>query len=70
MQAGIQEGMQAGRQQGLREGEAVLLTRLLERRFGTLPLGVTHRIAAADTPTIEAWSLRLFDAASLDEVLR
>ena len=61
---------QVGRQEGRREGEAVLLTRLLERRFGGLPAKVTDLIASADTPTLEAWSLRLFDAATLDDILR
>ena len=70
LQAGLQEGREKGRQEGRREGEAVVLTRLLERRFGGLPAKVTDLIASADTPTLEAWSLRLFDAATLDDILR
>jgi hypothetical protein len=45
------------------------LTRLLERRFGTLPDTAKDRIAAADVSSLEEWSLRVLDAGSLDEVL-
>jgi hypothetical protein len=46
------------------------LLRLLERRFGALPGWASDRIATADTVALEEWSLRVFDAASLDDVLR
>jgi hypothetical protein len=57
-------------QEGRLEGEAALLLRLLERRFGTLPAGARDRVAAADAAALEAWGLRVLDAASLDDVLR
>lgn len=60
-----QEGLDKGR----REGTVALLTRQLERRFGALPDSVKDRIAAADTPELEEWSLRVLDAGSLDDVL-
>ncbi len=55
--------------EGRREGEATLLIRLLERRFGILPDAVRERIAAAEVADLEDWSLRMLDARSLDEVL-
>jgi hypothetical protein len=65
---------QAGRQEGIaegeRKGEAAALTRLLGYRFGPLPDAARDRIASADIRTLQAWSLRVLDAASLDEVLR
>jgi hypothetical protein len=64
-----QEGLVQGREQGRRQGEASALTRLLERRFGPLSDAVRDRIASADLPALEAWSLRVLDAASVDEVL-
>jgi hypothetical protein len=67
---GYLEGYLAVYLEGYREGHAACLTRLLERRFGVLPDAVRHRIAGADLPTLEAWSARLFDAASIDDVLR
>jgi predicted transposase YdaD len=73
-QEGHQEGRQEGRQEGCQEGhkeEAVaLLCRQLEHRFGPLPAATRQQIEAADTPTLETWSLRVLDATSLEDVLR
>jgi hypothetical protein len=46
-----------------------LLLRQLQRRFGALPGWATDRVRAADSAMIEDWSLRVLDAASLEEVL-
>jgi hypothetical protein len=68
IQKGMQKGLQQGLQQGLQKGEAALLLRQMERRFGALPGWVTDRVLAADTQAIEAWGLRILDAASLDDM--
>jgi hypothetical protein len=68
-QKGRQEGRQEGRREGRQEGEAALLLRLLERRFGDVPIWARDRIAAADTAALEEWSLRVLDAGSLDDAL-
>ena len=65
---GREEGHQEGRKEGLVEGEAALLIRLLERKFGALPDTARRRIAGADAETLLAWGERLLDANSLDEV--
>jgi hypothetical protein len=70
LQEGRQVGLQEGRQEGRQEGEAAVLTRLLEHRFGALPDQVKARISAADIAMLEAWSLRILDAATIDDVLR
>ncbi|MBF0440039.1 MAG: DUF4351 domain-containing protein [Magnetococcales bacterium] len=57
-----------GEERGRQKGEATMLTRLLQRRFGNLPVWVSEKITIADQPTLEEWSLRLFDAQSLDAV--
>jgi hypothetical protein len=54
---------------GEQRGEANLLIRLLERRFGALPGWARDRIAAADIPTLEEWGLRVLDASNLEDVL-
>jgi hypothetical protein len=64
-----QEGEERGEQKGRRRGVAALLVRQLERRFGVLPGWATDRVIAADTVMLEEWSLRVLDAASLEEVL-
>jgi len=55
---------QKGRQQ---EG-ASILTRQLQRRFGTIPDWASEKVSKADLSSLEDWSLRIFDAQSLDEV--
>lgn len=57
-----------GRQDGMQKGEAAMLLRLLERRFGPLSDDVTGRIRAAGTGLLEEWGLRTLDATSLDDV--
>jgi predicted transposase YdaD len=66
----FEEGKQAGHQEGRQEEAVALLCRQLEHRFGPLPASTRQHIEAADTPTLETWSLRLLEATSLEEVLR
>ncbi|MBF0148166.1 MAG: hypothetical protein HQL84_18380 [Magnetococcales bacterium] len=40
----------------------------MQRRFGTVPDWASQKIAKADLSDLEEWSLRIFDAQSLDEV--
>ena len=66
----FEEGKQEGRQEGRQEEAAVLLGRLLERRFGPLPPWAQQQLAAADLASLETWGLRLLAATSLEEVLQ
>jgi hypothetical protein len=68
-QEGLAAGLREGRLEGRLEGEAALLLRLLARRFGALPDWTTDRVRAADSVMLEEWSLRVLDAATLEEVL-
>jgi len=65
---GWQEGLQKGQQQGRQEGEALLLQRLLTRRFGALSADCVARIRAASSEQLERWSDRVLDARTLAEV--
>jgi hypothetical protein len=56
------------RAEGRAEGAARLLVRLLTRRFGAVPDGVRTRIDAAPVEQLEAWSDRILDATTLDDV--
>ncbi|MBF0633012.1 MAG: Rpn family recombination-promoting nuclease/putative transposase [Magnetococcales bacterium] len=56
------------KREGRQEGEAAILTRLLQRRFGTVPDWANEKIAKADLSSLEEWSLRIFDAQSLDDI--
>jgi len=61
---------QRGIEQGIEKGEALLLQRLLIRRFGPLPNERVAQISAATTAQLEHWSDRVLDAASLEDVFR
>ncbi len=65
-----QQGMQKGMQQGMQKGEATLLLRLMERRFGSVDEAMRHSLQTADAETLLLWSDRLLNAASAEEVLR
>jgi hypothetical protein len=51
-----------------RRGESKVLTAQLTQRFGRLPEWAAERLAAADTKEPKAWSLRILDARTLEEV--
>ncbi|MBF0435540.1 MAG: DUF4351 domain-containing protein [Magnetococcales bacterium] len=57
-----------GMRKGHRDGEATILTRQLQRRFGTIPDWANEKLAKAEPPSLEEWSLRILDAQSLDDV--
>jgi len=69
VQQGLQQGHQLGRQQGRHEGEAAVLVRLAERKFGPLSEAHRQRINAADAETLLRWSERILWAQSTEEVL-
>lgn len=65
-----QKGLEKGLEKGLAQGEALLLQRLLARRFGPLPSDVIAQLGAATTEQLERWGDRVLDAASLEDVFR
>ena len=67
---GIEQGIGRGIQQGRQEGEASLLLRLMERRFGSMDEATRYRLQTADAETLLRWGDRLLSAASAAEVLR
>ena len=62
------EWEQNGVRKGRREGEARLLIRQLELKFGPLQPGDRASIEAADSEQLLAWGERVLTARSLDEV--
>ncbi|MEO5331311.1 MAG: PD-(D/E)XK nuclease family transposase [Magnetococcus sp. YQC-5] len=56
------------REEGEQKGETKMLTRQLQRRFGTLPDWASLKITKADLSSLEKWGLRILDAQSLDDV--
>lgn len=64
-----EEGWQKGHQKGLQEGVHELMARLLRKRFSELPELIGAQLRNASLGELEAWTERLLDAKSLDEVL-
>jgi hypothetical protein len=59
-----------GKREGILVGEARLLHRLLERRFGSLPTWVEARLAKAAEEDLVRWGERVLDPAmSLEQLL-
>ncbi|MBF0435201.1 MAG: DUF4351 domain-containing protein, partial [Magnetococcales bacterium] len=56
------------RRDSRQEGQAAMLTSLLQRRFGSVPDWANKKITKANLSSLEKWSLRIFDAQSLDDV--
>jgi predicted transposase YdaD len=66
---GQQEGQKEGRQEGRQEGEVMMLLRLLEKRFGSVPDPVKSQLKQADMDTLLVWSERVLTCTTLDDVL-
>jgi len=65
MRKAFQQGTQQGLQQGMQQGEIKLLQKMLEKRFGALPLEIKQTIAQASIQQIETWSDRVLDSPTL-----
>lgn len=57
-------------EQKFHDGKTELLSRLLTRRFGPLPLATQEKIQQASISQIDAWFDRGIDAPTLDEVFQ
>jgi len=60
---------QEGLERGMQKGEALILLRLLQLKFGELPEKTRRHIDQADEQTLLQWSERVLSANTLDEVL-
>ena len=67
-QEGRLEGRQEGRQEGRLEGESKLLRKLLERRFGPLPIWAINQLNDAAEQDLDAWGEGVLTASSLEAV--
>lgn len=65
----LKQLVERGVREGRLEGEARMVTRLLERKFGELPPGVRERIHASTTDELDAIADRILDARTVDDAL-
>ncbi|MBF0185953.1 MAG: DUF4351 domain-containing protein [Magnetococcales bacterium] len=65
---GVLRGIQIGEQRGKQEGEASVLLRQVQRRFGQVSDDLKAMVISADLSQLEAWTDRILDAKTLDDV--
>ncbi len=65
MEKGLLRGMEKGMEQGIGKGQSQLLRLQIQQRFGALPADLEARLQGARPEQLQAWALRLLDAASL-----
>ena len=70
LEQGREQGREEGLEQGIRRGEATLLLRIIELRFGAVDHDVIQRIQDADSETLLRWSDRILTAQSPADLLR
>ena len=70
VEKGRQEGLKEGLKEGLQKGEATLLLRMLELRFGPLSESSRAQVRASDADTLLRWGERVLTATTADEVLK
>jgi predicted transposase YdaD len=69
MERGHALGMEKGRQEGLRQGEATILLRQIELKFGAAAARAHRaRIESADIDSLQQWSERILSAQAVDEL--
>ena len=65
-----QQGRQEGREEGVLMGQAGLLQRQLQRRFGDLSPTTLKRLNQATQEQLDRWGMRVLEAQKLSEVFR
>ena len=61
--------IEEGRAEGLTQGQARVLLRQMELRFGEVPETVRSRVVRASMDELDAWGDALVEAVTLDEVM-
>jgi len=70
IQQGIEQGVEQGVKQGEQQGEAIVLMRLLQRKFGGVPADYRSKIEKADPELILSWAEGVLEASSLESLFK
>ncbi len=60
--------IEQGRKEGRKEGEVLMFSKLLTRRFGMVPGWAEDRLKQPEDKDLEIWADRILDAGSVEEV--
>ncbi len=64
----IEKGREEGHEEGVLAGEALILTRQLKLKFGTIDATILQRVSEADSKTLLRWGDRVLTAEALDDI--
>ena len=70
LEKGLEQGLEQGRVEGRAAGEQQLLRRMIEKRFGTIPDWANAKLTSMSIGEIEALGERIFDATSIESLLK
>jgi hypothetical protein len=70
VQQGIEQGVRQGIERGVQQEAWHMLRRLIEKRFGTMPMWAAEKLAKRSAGELEELSMRLLDVQSIEELLR
>ncbi|PWF21267.1 Rpn family recombination-promoting nuclease/putative transposase [Corticimicrobacter populi] len=65
---GLQQGIQQGQEQGRQAALQTMLNQLLLRKFSHIPAPIQARIATADLPTLQQWTMQVLDAERIEDM--
>ena len=64
------KGIEKDKAEGAQQAEALLLQKLLTRRFGTIPASISAQISKASQEHIERWFDQAIDAQQLSDIFQ
>jgi hypothetical protein len=68
LEQGLEQGIERGMKRGMKDGELLIVTNLIRRRFGPISDATSQRLEALTPAQIEALSLRILDARTLEDL--
>ena len=66
----LEKGIKQGREEGIEKGKMSVLERQLVLKFGSLPDWAKKKFENASADQLEKWALKIFDAKSIQELLK
>jgi hypothetical protein len=70
LEQGMEQGLEQGLERGLEQGESAMLQRLIQERFGPMPVWAKYRLANRTVSELEELGVRLLRVGSLEELLK
>jgi flagellar biosynthesis/type III secretory pathway protein FliH len=68
IEEGREKGMEQGIEKGKEQGKISLIKRLLEKKFGLIPVAVLEQIDSLNDKTLDALSLEILDMQRLEDL--